>query len=331
MRRPTGQQLLVADVKRFNNILFVAQPQADNAVAFARALTLAENNQASLTVVGIVEVSEQEKSVSDSDTRLLVDAMAEQRLQELRSLLSEAGADTAPVEVKALAGTTFLEIIREVIGNDRDLVIKSVESVGGIAHLFGSTDMKLLRKCPCPVWLIKPAADKGYREIMAALDYDPEDQKVDELNGQILEMAASLALSDFAQLHVVHAWRLPHEAFLRSARTGFSDPEVDVMAGEEEARRRHWLEGLVERHCTGGAAEYLKPHFHMPKGNPARLVPELAEGLGAELIVMGTVAHTGIPGFVVGNTAENILHQIGCSVLTVKPAGFVSPVSLPIE
>ncbi len=45
-------------------------------------------------------------------------------------------------------------------------------------------------------------------------------------------------------------------------------------------------------------------------------------------VVMGAVARTGIPGFIMGNTAETILNQIGCSVLAVKPPGFVTPVTL---
>jgi universal stress protein E len=41
---------------------------------------------------------------------------------------------------------------------------------------------------------------------------------------------------------------------------------------------------------------------------------------------MGTVGRAGIAGLLIGNTAEKILHQVECSVMTVKPDGFVSPV-----
>lgn len=41
---------------------------------------------------------------------------------------------------------------------------------------------------------------------------------------------------------------------------------------------------------------------------------------------MGSVARTGIPNFIMGNTAESILGQVKCSVLVVKPDGFISPV-----
>jgi universal stress protein E len=45
-------------------------------------------------------------------------------------------------------------------------------------------------------------------------------------------------------------------------------------------------------------------------------------------VVMGTVARTGVPGFIMGNTAETILSQIDCSVLAIKPPGFTTPVTL---
>lgn len=46
------------------------------------------------------------------------------------------------------------------------------------------------------------------------------------------------------------------------------------------------------------------------------------------LVVMGTAARTGIPGFIMGNTAETILNRPDCSVLAVKPPGFVTPVTV---
>jgi len=44
--------------------------------------------------------------------------------------------------------------------------------------------------------------------------------------------------------------------------------------------------------------------------------------LNSDLLVMGSVARSGIPGLVVGNTAEKILGHVDCSVLVLKPKGF---------
>jgi nucleotide-binding universal stress UspA family protein len=46
---------------------------------------------------------------------------------------------------------------------------------------------------------------------------------------------------------------------------------------------------------------------------------------------MGTLCRTGISGFFMGKTAEKVLHSLGCSALTVKPAGFISPVAFAEE
>ena len=67
---------------------------------------------------------------------------------------------------------------------------------------------------------------------------------------------------------------------------------------------------------------------HLLKGEAASVIRELSGQLGADLIVMGTVARSGIPGFIIGNTAEDVMQNIDASILAVKPEGFVSPVLL---
>jgi nucleotide-binding universal stress UspA family protein len=67
---------------------------------------------------------------------------------------------------------------------------------------------------------------------------------------------------------------------------------------------------------------------HLPKGDPIPAITDLVKDLEVDLLVMGTVCRTGIPGFIIGNTAEQILAKVECSTLTVKPLGFVSPVTL---
>ena len=53
---------------------------------------------------------------------------------------------------------------------------------------------------------------------------------------------------------------------------------------------------------------------------------QLSSELDADLVVMGSIGRTGIPGFIIGNTAEDMMQAINASILAVKPAGFVSPV-----
>ena len=66
----------------------------------------------------------------------------------------------------------------------------------------------------------------------------------------------------------------------------------------------------------------------MLEGYADQVIPELANDIKADLVVMGTVVRTGLPGFLMGNTAEGILNQLDCSVLAIKPEGFVTPVTI---
>jgi nucleotide-binding universal stress UspA family protein len=236
------------------------------------------------------------------------------------------------LDAKVLVGKPFIAMIRQVLRNNHDLIIKCAEVGKGVREiLFSSTDMHLMRKCPCAVWIIKPTENQKYQRILAAVDQDPEEPVKDVLNRLILETSTSLALAEGAEAHVVHAWSLFGEDLLRSRSWGFSEARFDEMVEDENAARKSWLEGLVENYGAAadrGTADALDIHLHVIKGPAQNVVAELARDLDVDLVVMGTVARTGVSGLFMGNTAEDILTQLDCSVLTVKPPGFVSPVTL---
>lgn len=324
-------------MKRFNDILCVVEPGEASKSALERAIVLAENNQASLTAVEVaegvaagLEMPEEWPAAAD-----LQGAMVSAHAQDLEALV-DPYRTRIEIKTKVLTGTPFLEIIREMLRNGHDLVIKVPENQDWLDRLFGSDDMHLMRKCPCPVWLIKPQAPKSYRRILATVDvgdaYPPEELKSRAaLNRQILEMASSLALSDCAELHIVNAWAAAGESTMRGSfmRT----PEEQVVTYVEQVRQQHEdsLDTLVREvssHLGQDALDYLKPRTHLVKGWARKEIPTLAKRIDADLVVMGTVARTGIPGFIMGNTAETILNQLDCSVLAIKPPGFITPVTL---
>ncbi|MEE8375783.1 MAG: universal stress protein [Acidimicrobiia bacterium] len=143
------------------------------------------------------------------------------------------------------------------------------------------------------------------------------------MNDLVLELATSLTRREDAELHVGHAWRLSGEATLRSSPyVGLPGEIVDVMVGTVEETHREQLNALTERHQVAdvGGSE------HMVSGDPRIVLPRLADRLNIGLIVMGTVARTGLSGLIMGNTAEAMLRSVQCSVLAVKPEGFVTPV-----
>jgi len=322
-------------MKRFKNILYLNEPTVDQASAFARAVSLAENNQADLTIVDVIPTqlvtagigqppgvpdANESRAAVESDHRKALESMAQSFKERLQ------------IRLEVLVGKTYLEAIRAVLNNGYDLLIKPAENPTWMNRLFGSDDLHLLRKCPCPVWLMKPPEKSNYSSIMAAVDFDPLTPTPSEhdLNREILELAASLALSDFASLHIVHAWEPLAEKTMLS-RGGMSPAGLTNYVERDHESHRQKLYRLVEqlRGWIGKEAyDYLQPGLHLPEGPAKNVVAPLAAELRADLVVMGTVARTGISGLIIGNTAEAILDQLTCSVLAIKPPGFKTPVKV---
>jgi len=321
-------------MKRFNNILCVVTPGAGRKPALESAATLAENNQASLTVIDVVE-RVPVGIIMPGGGPVSVDlqaAIVSAREQELDSLIAPYG-QRINVQAKVLIGTAFLEIIREILRNGRDLLIKTAETCDWQCRVFSSDDMHLLRKCPCPLWVMLPEEKPGYSRVMAAVDFDSwqEDSGGDNLNRLILELASSIALSDSAELHVVHAWEPMTESLIRVFSSELSAEQIAANMDRERRDQQVQLERLTSklRDWIGAEAyDYLLPSLSLLQGNACKEIPAQARRIDADLVVMGTVARTGLAGFFMGNTAETILNQIDCAVLAVKPPGFVTPVAL---
>ncbi|MGC1952231.1 MAG: universal stress protein [Gammaproteobacteria bacterium] len=323
-------------MKHFKNILYVSEASVAQGPAMVRAVSLAENNQADLTVIDVVPVITAGIGMPPGGpiSAELQSAMVSKHRKELESLVAPYKR-RRNIEIDVLVGPMFLEVIRAVLRNKHDLLIKPAENPNFIERLFGSDDMHLLRRCPCPVWLTRPDEKSNYGCILAAVDFnldmpDTSDTVDQNLNQQILALASSLALSDFAALHLVHVWDAPAEMMVRAWSDNPNEAGMTYVEGE---RSRH--ESALNRfhnqlrHQIGKEAyDHLSPQFHLRRGAASTVIPETAKQLQADLVVMGTVARTGIAGLLIGNTAEAILEQLQCSVLAVKPLGFVSPITL---
>ena len=151
------------------------------------------------------------------------------------------------------------------------------------------------------------------------------------LNVQILEIASSLTLSESVELHIAYVWNAMGESMMRGSFMTKSEGEIIKYVDETRRQCNQKLNLLMDEvigKLGRDTFDYIEPKTHLLKGSPRKNVPEFSEKIKADLVVMGTVARTGIPDFFMGNTAESILNQLNCSVLAIKPSGFKTPVTL---
>ncbi len=315
----------------FNSILYVADSSVVHESALERAVSLAKKNQAKLTVIDVVPSISNTVGLSQRDgmVRDLQKAALDERHGTLESMI-EPHKDQIDVQLDVAAGKRFLEIIRAVLRDDHDLLIKHAENPNYTQRLFGSDDMQLLRNCPCPVWLTRTDEKLNYQTILAAVDFDlvtPDCTDAD-LSEHIAEISSLLAMSDSAALHFIHAWEAPAEGLVRTwtSSAEFAASYVDDMRAAHE-KAFHGMRDQLRVRIGGEAYDNLGPKFHLHRGVATTAIPALVKEVQADVLVMGTVARTGIAGWLVGNTAEAVLEQVQCSVLAVKPRGFVSPVA----
>ena len=307
-------------MQRFKNILVVYNSAVGDEATLARAAAVARRNAARLTVTTVLEEP-------GADERNVV---VEERRQHLERLIASIRHDGIQADTTVLVGTPFLEITRAVLRDGHDLVMMTAEGPLGLKRLlFGSTSMHLMRKCPCPVWVTR-GLPRSYTGILAAVDPSVATEERDRLNRTILALGSSLARLEQCELHVVHTWEFTGKD-LDTSRSEITQEILNGLIRRNEAPRKERLDALLAEHDLGSVSHEI----HLLQGQPELAIPELARKKEIELIVMGTICRTGVPGLFIGNTAETVLRLVDCAVLTVKPRGFVTPVTdehgLPIR
>ncbi len=308
-------------IKKFKKILFYADGAKGERAALARAQQMAVNNMAELTVMDVVaSVSTNDVHLQSSLKKLQASLMRDRglALDKLISTLPAHRSKAVTVKKLVVTGKGYLEIIKLVVSEKFDLVIKAVNARSAItAALFGDNDIRLLHFCPCPVLILKPGRRKKLRNILAAVDPATEGKAGADLNAAILGTAMSVAEVEMADLHVLHVWELPFEDFTES-KMGKSTLKLLSQSLKADAEKK--LSELVGGYTQVPLYESLR------KGKPHKVIPKFVGENDIDLLLMGTVARSGVPGFLVGNTAEKILNQVDCSVLALKPKGWKTPI-----
>ena len=230
-------------------------------------------------------------------------------LQKKAERLHKEGVKT---EWQLLEGQPETALVQEIKKYGHDLLM--IDTPRTPDEKLTTRAMRLLRKCPCPVWVEGAKPLRGTRRILAALDAIPGDDRRAELNDRIAALAKTLAKAGGAELHVVNAWEAYGEGLLRS-HMGATPADVRRYTDEVQRSHREEIAAALRR------ARLVLPEtrVHLVKGQASEAIPALARRLKVNLVVLGTVARSGLSAALIGNTAETIAGSLTCSMLAVKP------------
>ncbi|WP_114325897.1 universal stress protein UspE [Candidatus Colwellia aromaticivorans] len=313
-------------METYQNILVVIDPTTNEQKALKRAIDLASKinqngtNQTKITAfLSIFDFSYEMTTILSTDER---DAMRQSVIKDkefwLENYIKELNPD---IEIDCQVvwhNRPFEAIIERVIKQGYNLVIKGTHQHDKLKSvIFTPTDWHILRKCPCPVMLVKEHEWPSNGNIIAAVNVGSDEAEHHSLNVKITEEAKQLAQVIQANVHLVNS---------------FPGTPVNIAIEIPEFNTTEYNETMVKHHEQAMIAHANKfdinvVNTHVKEGLPETVIEQVASTLDAELVILGTIGRTGISAALIGNTAEHVIDQLNCDVLALKPDGYISPLA----
>ena len=306
----------------YKNILVATDFSKHAEAAFKQAIWLARQNGAKITLVHTIPDMRQAVSSASYQARVSLlyedGSLFQQEIRQtsetqMRQLIESLGAGDLAIQFETLLGVPYSQITMAVQKSGYDLVLAGTRGLATWQQFFvGSTANRLIRTCPSSVWIAKSEHVGPPQSVLAATDFSEVSRRA-VFEG--LEIARR-ASAEFHLLHIIDSADVPEDLIAKV-------PESHSLRDEiNQAAREH-----LDQFVASLGIDSMGVHKHLSFGVPWQEVSRLARHLNIDLISIGTIGRSGIPGVFLGNTAEKVLTSCDCSILTVKPEGFISPIT----
>lgn len=280
--------------------------------AIKHGLWLAEKASARITFFAAVDLPEDELHAHEADES----SPLWSGRQALDRLVESATQRGLTANAKLIGGQGWIEIIREVEQSGHDVVIVGTRNVGALRRLlFGSTAMRLLHSCPCPVWITRPDPRLFPHNIVITSDFSPVSDISVKLGLAIGELSG-------AKVNLLHAVDYVVDR-LYSVGLLYTNTEQYHAKVKSEALQQ--LTDQLARVAGGQPVASVELHIVEGQSTPDAAILKFIEDQQIDLLLMGTIARGGLDRLSIGNTAERLVTNVPCSMVAVKPADFKPP------
>ena len=294
-------------------IIAYFEPDTEEQVALERAIELARKSKAKVLLAGFAHTDfsfvddELAGSIEENIQKQAMEALKQQMANCLESL----GSNDCTIESQCYWDPRPHKVIQSICESQSvDLLIKASSHHSHFEGVFRTPlDWHLLREVPCPVLMVTQSKWLEGQKVLCALDVYSNDEEHNKLNRQIIERGeqfASLYNADSQWVSVCP----PLPVLMNIEYT-----DIDPLAYQENQHKRTRLNAQPLLETYGASEEKLI----ITDGITESALAETAEEVNAGLMILGTVSNTGIKGYFIGNTAEQVLHHTQCDVLALKP------------
>ena len=288
--------------------------------AIKQATWLAEKSHAQLTFFSAMNVPEEDLYLSQSELAGLTSRLRHFGAEVLNELVAQAQARGIAARSAMARGDGWVEITHEVLRGRHDLVVVGSRDAGSVERwLFGSTARKLLHVCPCQVLVARVGQPPCPKNILVASDFSA-------VSDAALQVAAQIGAASGAKVYLMHAVDFPLD---RLWSTGMMDSSEQAYHKRLTDQAKKSLAEQARRVFGDRTGIDLELHTTERAVIADSAILHFIQEHHIDLLTIGTMARAGIPGVLIGNTAERLALSVHCSLLAIKPADFDCPIILP--
>lgn len=289
-------------MKRFKNILVVYDffPGCDETLQ--KAVDLAARNDARLTVV----------NVSNSVTEEAVNMAERERL--LHRVVAGLSLAEDRKTARALYGPPVERVLDVAKDIDADLIIAPEENKGFYARVLGlDTSTELLRQAHCPTWIMRPQSSDTPHRVVVAIDAGKPHADACPAVRRVLEIGASIAALENAELHVVYAWEFEGAA-RDTIGSELPSGRYEALCEQAHEESRGKIVDLI-RSVLGDTADFEAIPL---RGDARRVVTDYVKRQNATLLIVDGHVDGAIKAALKGNTTTHLAKASPCSVVCTR-------------
>lgn len=307
----------------YRNLLVAIDPNQDDQPALRRAVYIVQRNGGHIKAfLPIYDLSyDMTTLLSPKERNAMRKGVISQQkvwIKQQAHYYLEAGID---IEIKVIwHNKPYEAIIQEVIADKHDLLLKMAHQNDRFdAMIFISLDRHLLRKCPCPVWMVKDKVWPNDGAIVVAVNLSNEESYHDKLNIKLIKETENIShqIVKNPHIHLVSAYPVA------PINIAVELPDFDPNIYNQALRAQNLLamKKLRQRFTID------EKYTHVVEGSAEKKIPETCDELHAGIVVLGILGRKGISAAFLGNTAEQIIDKLKCDLLAIKSDGFICPIN----
>lgn len=279
-------------------LFVVIDPTSEHQPALVKALLVAKLGGCELHAFLCIHKDMKESGVYASRKDFKRKTLA-QASDWLETLMATCKLSDVPYTSEVVWNSNWVECLVHSIDKSRcDLVIKSSYHHGKARRFFSKTaDYYLMHHCARPILFTHQTQEWKSDRIMACLDLESGDPDHTRLNNVILRSARAFSEIVGMDMHIGCAW-------VKAINPAHLALETDRRA--------------VDAEQLGKLYNLATERVLLRQGNAVETLQAICEETNPAIVVIGSLARSGIRGKLIGNTAEKLLDVVVADLLIVS-------------